>query len=167
MNGKSGPSVILIGILDILIVTIGSTIWAFNEFIKANLPDNFRVISISSMILLITLFILACVTFFGILAKGQTSEGILSHNKGDTRVAITASILVVYFFMLGVNTFCNPPREMTEITQTLMDSFTYVVGTVMIFYFGASAYVQVHARDKDDAEIMPKKEKSPESRQGS
>ena len=150
MNGKSGPSVILIGILDILIVVMGSTIWMFSDFIKINLPENIRGISISSMILLVTLFLLACVTFFGILAKGQTSTGIMSHNKGDTRIAIASSILIVYFFMLGVNTFCNPPREMTQITRTLMDSFTYVVGTVMIFYFGASAYVQVHAGDKGD-----------------
>ncbi|MGV8128048.1 MAG: hypothetical protein ACP5PV_12695 [Methanothrix sp.] len=165
MNGRRGLSITHIGILDIFVVIIGSLIWLFADLIKAELSyinPGFQKLPISSMAFLVTLFILACITFFGILAKAQTSTGIMSHNRGDTRIAITASILVVYFFMLGVNTFCNPPKEMTQITRTLMDSFTYVVGTVMIFYFGASAYVQVHARDKDDTATAIKERKEGE-----
>lgn len=165
MYERRGLSIIRIGILDIFIVIIGSMIWLFADFIKAELSyinPGFQKLPISSMAFLVTLFILACVTFFGILANSQTSTGFMLHNRGDTRIAITASILVVYFFMLGVNTFCNPPKEMTQITRTLMDSFTYVVGTVMIFYFGASAYVQVHARDKDDTSTAIKERKEGE-----
>ena len=58
------------------------------------------------------------------------------------RGAIAATILVVYLFVLSMNAFVPYQKEMPPMMEMMMTSFTTIIGIMIPFYFGASAYVQ-------------------------
>jgi hypothetical protein len=64
------------------------------------------------------------------------------------RATIAISIVVEYMALVGVVAFFHwnlPPGDtiyIPEVTQTLVTNFTTIVGVVIAFFFGASAYVQ-------------------------
>jgi hypothetical protein len=53
----------------------------------------------------------------------------------------TSLIGIVAFFKEG-------PEKMPIITQTMLSNFTAVVGVVIAFYFGSSAYIQSKKQSK-------------------
>ena len=150
MEKKNGTAIIWLGILDILIVAVGLIAWIYAleyEDVEKILPSHS-----GAVVLIAAIFALASVTFFGIMSASQRCTGAWSRNMEGPRLAIMASVLLVYFFLLGVNVFLYPPDEMSEITRALINNFTYVVGIVVAFYFGSSAYVQAHTKDTSDEE---------------
>jgi len=86
--------------------------------------------------------IIALVTFFGLLTVGESSGKGWGLNKGTMRGAIAATILVVYLFVLSMNAFVPYQKEMPPMMEMMMTSFTTIIGIMIPFYFGASAYVQ-------------------------
>jgi len=63
------------------------------------------------------------------------------------RTAITAAIVTVYLVLVGLVAFMTKgPKELLPITETMLTSFTSIVGVVLTFYFGASAYIQVQKK---------------------
>jgi hypothetical protein len=64
------------------------------------------------------------------------------------RATIAISIVVEYMVLVGVVAFFHwnqPSGDTTfipQVTQTLVTNFTSIVGVVIAFFFGASAYVQ-------------------------
>jgi hypothetical protein len=158
MEKKDGATIIRLGILDIFIVSFGLVAWLFAlyyETVEKLLPAH-----TSAVILIILMFSLASVTFFGIMSFSQKSSGVWLQNKGGTRVAIMTSFMLVYFFLLGINVFLFPPDEMAEITRTLIENFTYILGIVIAFYFGSSAYVQAHVKNSNSGEVIQKETKT-------
>jgi hypothetical protein len=104
------------------------------------------------LVLVATSMILALTTFFGLLAASEASGRGWGLNKGGMRGAIAATMLVVYFFILSVNAFQPFQWKMSEMMQTMMTSFTTILGIMIPFYFGASAYVQTHTKAIDTVE---------------
>lgn len=62
------------------------------------------------------------------------------------RATIAIAIVVEYMVMVGIAAFFHGwgKDPIPPVTQTLITSFTSVVGVVIAFFFGASAYVQRH-----------------------
>jgi len=122
-----------IGVLDILIILIGLAVWKY--FDKDAVFLNLVVICV------------ALVTYFGFLMLGEAMGGDWAVNKGGMRTAITASIVTVYLVLIGLVAFMTAgPEKLLPITDTMLTSFTSIVGIVLAFYFGSSAYVQVQEK---------------------
>ena len=94
----------------------------------------------------------AVTCFFGLLTLTQTNEGRWELTEESMRTAIAGTIVVVYLVLVGIVAFfVVGPRELPGITQTMVTNFTTVVGIVIAFYFGASAYVQTQREKKESS----------------
>lgn len=133
---KQLGGLLCIGILDVLIVAIALVLWKL-EGIEAMFINDVVVLNAA-------LIGVAIVTFFGFLIVGQSIGGDLTIDKGGMRIAITASFVIVYLVLVGLTAFLSRgPIEMLPITQQMLVSFTGIVGVVVVFYFGSSAFVHV------------------------
>jgi protein-S-isoprenylcysteine O-methyltransferase Ste14 len=95
----------------------------------------------------------ASMCFFGLLFLTQKDDEHWQLTEETMRTAIAGTIVVVYLVLVGIVAFfvVGPgPRDLPGITQTMITNFTTVVGIVIAFYFGASAYVQAQ-REKTDS----------------
>jgi hypothetical protein len=95
------------------------------------------------------------ITFFWLLSdpKGSSPDQTLS--AGILRKAIASSIVVEYLVLVGTFAFWGGATEaLSQLTSTLVNSFTSIVGIVIAFYFGASAYLDA----KTHGNIAPQAE---------
>ena len=91
--------------------------------------------------------------FFGILA-------ILTENKAEPvsdatmRSAVAGALVIMYMVVVGFGIFTSKGYGgMSAMAQSLMTSFTSIVGIAVAFYFGSSAYVQgMQSREKKSDE---------------
>ncbi len=76
------------------------------------------------------------ITFFGTLMLANYLSGSADLNKGEIRKAITASFIAVYFVLVSLFSFSefNP----SNLAETIIGHFTYLVGIIVVFYFGSS-----------------------------
>ena len=79
------------------------------------------------------------VTFFWLIGWARLrSEP--TDRDGMLRAAVAGAIVMQYLSMVGTATFFDvSSKGMSNITQTLVSSFTAIVGIVIAFFFGASA----------------------------
>lgn len=71
------------------------------------------------------------------------------NSESKLRSAIAGAVVVQYLVLVGtVACFENGPDKLPPITQTLITSFTTIVGIVIAFYFGSSAYVAARRKKK-------------------
>jgi hypothetical protein len=92
----------------------------------------------------------AVITFFGFLWRGGNEP---PGGEEDMRTAITVSIVTVYLVLIGLVAFLpEVPNQgqLPAITSTMLTSFTAIVGIVVPFYFGASAYVEKNGLRGDE-----------------
>jgi uncharacterized BrkB/YihY/UPF0761 family membrane protein len=101
-----------------------------------------------AVFLSLALIAVALITFFGVL--GNTSPQ-------DPRGAITISVVTVFLILVSQVAFYSlVPKEenlaFQPISQAMITSFTAIVGIVIPFYFGATAYENVNdqRRQRDD-----------------
>ena len=80
------------------------------------------------------IFAIGAVTFMGTLRAGA-----------DMRTAIAASFVMVYFAVLAALATSGMNREQIDnaVGEQLWENFSYLVGVIVVFYFGASAAVEV------------------------
>jgi len=88
------------------------------------------------------------ITFFGLVILCQTGEERWKITGESMRTAIAGGIVVEYLALVGTLAFFVQ-GEMPPIAQTMITNFTTVVGIVIAFYFGASAFVQLQ-REKQE-----------------
>ena len=66
------------------------------------------------------------------------------------RSTISVSIVIEYLVLVGTvalfSTNPNEPERLPAVTQTLLTNFTAIVGVVVAFFFGSSAYVEGQER---------------------
>jgi hypothetical protein len=96
---------------------------------------------------------LGIITLFGVL--WATTDITINSTVSDTsmRSAIAASAVVMYMVLVGFGVFTDEKYGgMSTMAQTLLTNFTTVVGIIVAFYFGTSAYLegQVKKTKKDD-----------------
>ena len=130
MNTRGRDTIILLGIADALIAVIGVSVWSF---LFCSKPD---------VILALTAILLGLVTFFGFMTLGHSLGAGWALNKGGMRTAITAAVVIVYFFVLALAIFIQSPDKIKPITESMLTSFTTITAVVIAFYFGSTAYVQ-------------------------
>lgn len=99
------------------------------------------------------------ITFVGILSLANYVSIEPSISKEEMRDAITASIVVVYVIMIalefsGSGTIGDAPKEIT-------DHFTWVVGIVVVFYFGSKGVL--HYLDAKNMPSSTTKQKTQET----
>lgn len=99
-------------------------------------------------------------TFFGMLFHAMPSAPDSSLQDRVLRLAITSSITTMYLALVGFGVFMRkPPEQATDpIAQTLITSFSSVVGVVIAFYFGTGAYLEAKGQKQSGQE--PKAEDS-------
>jgi hypothetical protein len=87
--------------------------------------------------LAMALIAVIALTFFGFLAYGTDPE--------DMRTAIAVTLITVYLVLVSDVAFYGTIKgseALNPLTQTMITSFTAIVGIVIPSYFGASAYAQ-------------------------
>jgi len=89
------------------------------------------------------------ITFFGLLILCQSGEERWKISGESMRTAMAGAIVVEYLTLVGTLAFFVQ-GQMPPIAQTMLTSFTSVVGIVIAFYFGASAFVQVQREKRDE-----------------
>ncbi len=76
------------------------------------------------------------ITFFGTLMLANYLSGSADLNKGEIRKAITGSFIAVYFVLVSLLSFSE--LSSTDLAETIIGHFTYLVGIIVVFYFGSS-----------------------------
>lgn len=60
-------------------------------------------------------------------------------DKGEVRKAMTGSFIVIYFSLVSLLTLTDIGISDTELAKIIIAHFTYLVGIVIVFYFGSRA----------------------------
>src|SRR5215208_6635619 len=121
--------VLVMAFLILGVVVLGAVIPLLFDFIP------------SGVSLSLALVATAVITFFGFLWRSAGPVG----DERDMRTALTVSIVTVYLVLIGLVAFLPAEPNLVQlpaITNTMLTSFTAIVGIVVPFYFGVSAYVQ-------------------------
>lgn len=111
--------------------------WWFAIFFDTDAPQSVSVIGAG------------LISFALAYSWGREGSGANTSNESALRSAIACAIVVQYLTLVSIVAFFSSAPEnqrLPAITQTLISSFTTIVGVVIAFYFGASAYVQAHVR---------------------
>lgn len=89
---------------------------------------------------------LACVgiaSFLFLLKIKRLDEGQHRLTEAGMRFAIAGAVVIEYLVLVAVVAFFREaPDKVHPLTETLISNFTTIVGIVIAFYFGSSAYVQ-------------------------
>lgn len=99
----------------------------------------------------------AVITFFWFVAGASTSGGDPARDERVMRKAIAASIVMEYMVLVGTYAFWGEgSAPLPPMTALLIPNFTNIVGVVIAFYFGASAFVEAKARAGSNANDIEK-----------
>ena len=140
---------IVIGVLDILVLLLGTS----------------KLIHIAWSVGSIGL-----ITFLGILMLVNYLSESPALDRGEMRKAIAGSFIAVYFALVSLLTFTGFSPSSEKLAETIIGHFTYLVGIVVIFYFGSSGvreYLKFKERrhnSKEEGRIQEKKRKTPTTR---
>lgn len=79
------------------------------------------------------------ITFLGVLMLVNYLSDSDAVDKGEMRKAIAGSVVAVYFALVSLLTFRGFYPQDTELAKTIVGHFTWLVGIVVVFYFGSRA----------------------------
>lgn len=79
------------------------------------------------------------ISFLGVLMLTNYLSNSRNLNQGEMRKALTVSFTAVYFSLISLLTFKDFPISEKEIAQSITGHFTYLIGIIIVFYFGSSA----------------------------
>ena len=82
---------------------------------------------------------LGVITFFGIMIIANYMSDTAPLDTGEVRKALVGSFIVVYFAFVPLITFGRISIIAAEPIKTIMTDFTWLVGIIVIFYFGSRA----------------------------
>lgn len=96
----------------------------------------------------------AVLTFFGLLLYFIGSTPADKVKDRDVRTAIAAAITIMYLVLAGYGVFLveNKVGKMDPLANTLMTTLSTVVGVVVAFYFGSSAYIEAKRTSRREPE---------------
>ena len=77
------------------------------------------------------------ITFFGMLAISSYHSLHKKNSTGTMRKAIASSMISVYIVVLALLFSGNLPSLENDASMTLMENFSYVIMTIIGFYFGS------------------------------
>lgn len=135
-----------VAVLDVVLFTLGVLIATGHIF--RGLTAN----SAGREWLSIAVGCMAIVSFFGLLlARYESRTGGIG--EASLRFAVAASLIIVYLAVVASSAFYGPvgqPQELHPLTREMITSFTAVIGIVVAFFFGSSAYLEGKKNQKDD-----------------
>jgi hypothetical protein len=79
------------------------------------------------------------ITFFGILLIANYMSGTSPFDTGEVRKALTGSFVIIYLALVPLITFGTITIPAEEPIKTIVTNFTWIVGAIVIFYFGSRA----------------------------
>lgn len=83
------------------------------------------------------------VAFVGMLLLLQKPGGVWRVTESAMRTAITTAVLAQYLALVSMAAFAVRAADpLSPMSQLLLTNFTTIVGIVIAFYFGASAFVE-------------------------
>ena len=82
---------------------------------------------------------MGAITFFGTLILANLLSRSRNLDKGEIRKSITASLLVVYFVLISFIACTDCDVADSKYAETIIHSFTGIVGIMVAFYFGTRA----------------------------
>jgi Na+/proline symporter len=82
------------------------------------------------------------ITFFGILMQDLDAENSRGISDRSMRLAIAGLISSTYVTLLVYIVFIPANTVLAKIAEDLVTNFTTVVGSVIAFYFGSTAYIE-------------------------
>lgn len=88
------------------------------------------------------------ITFIGVLILANYLSRDPELAKKEMRKAIAASFTLVYLVLLGLVVFTETPGADAELASTVVGHFTWVVGIIIIFYFGSRTIEEYLNRKK-------------------
>jgi len=121
--------ILLIIIIDIAFLLIGII---FKEFIAFSIGS------------------IGVFTFFFILMLLYNPSDSKYLKKGEMRKAIAGSFIVVYFAFLSLLTFEESGTSYTGVFKTMIEHFTYLVGIIVVFYFGSRSVDEYMKNKKEN-----------------
>ncbi len=140
MNTASSRTFLVwMAVLNLLLVAIGT--------IGARVGFPWFGISPSMAFLSFAAAAVGILTFFGLLWFFSSPSGGALPDQ-SLRVSITVAVITVYLIIVGEVAFFTATLELAKITDVMLTSFTSIVGVVVAFFFGTSAYVEVKKRDQ-------------------
>ena len=92
------------------------------------------------------------ITFFGMLAISSYHSLHAPNTTGTMRKAIASSMISVYVVVLALLFSGNLPNLENEASMTLMENFSYVIMTIIGFYFGskgAAEFLKIWREEKN------------------
>jgi hypothetical protein len=95
-------------------------------------------------IVALTVVLPSVFTFFGMLIVASF-ERPPPLPESSYRTAIASALVIEYVMLLAVTALAKPTSEAEHphpVGQAMVANFTMVIGLVLAFYFGASAYVE-------------------------
>jgi len=91
----------------------------------------------------VALAAVAIVSFLSLLRIQKADSQARLISESSMRMAIAGTIVIEYVTLVAlVAFFRESPDEIHPVTQMMINNFTTIVGIVIAFYFGSSAYVQ-------------------------
>ena len=90
---------------------------------------------------------LGIITFFGILLIANYMSGTSPFDTGEVRKALTGSFVIIYFSLVPLLMFGSLNLPADETVKTIITNFTWIVGAIVIFYFGSRA-VEEYVKSK-------------------
>ncbi len=88
------------------------------------------------------IIITGMLTFFGFVSRNVHGKPDARIEDPDIRIAIAASLTMMYMVIAGYGIWVTRLESPSPIAQTLLTSLSTLVGTVIAFYFGTSAYLE-------------------------
>lgn len=102
----------------------------------------------------------AVITFFWFLVDWRVGSSNYTIEDDVMRRAIAGSMVVAYLVLTGIAAFWEGGSStLAPLAQTMITSFTYLIGVVIAFYFGSSAYAEAQKRTQDKAGSIPENSK--------
>ena len=93
------------------------------------------------------------ITFVGVLTLSNYLSRDPELAKREMRKAIAASFTLVYLALLALVVFSKDPLADTELAKTIVGHFTWIVGIIIIFYFGSRSveeYLKTKEQEKKE-----------------
>lgn len=144
----------VIAVLDLVVLVLGivgavGPVKLFGLAPKAAVEGTTGLLGIGHPAFLsLAIATIALITLFGSLRLGESSA--LS-DEAHIRRAITVSVVAVYLVLVSIVAFyAGWSDTFSKLTETLLGSFTATVSVIVVFYFGASAYLEGRGAEKHD-----------------
>ena len=82
------------------------------------------------------------ITFTGNLLLVNYLSNSPTLDKGEVRKAMAGSFIAVYFALISLLTFAEIRPADAELAKIIIGHFTYLVGIIIVFYFGSRAVTE-------------------------